>query len=183
MNILPKSSLPCLSLTSRFSGVYLDAHKISTASAPMPFGNSREESQRDSIPQPRVARNELPWEIRSVIFSTLKGLCRGLLRRVLLAGKIQPFQGWRHVASVTAKSGRVGCLLAPFLFTPALSLRERVNYGSRCLQPNTPGKLERWFKWLPLPKGEGWGEGEQVVRTTHRAGSLSGYQICCSQHE
>ena len=28
----------------------------------MPFGNSRTESQRDSGPKPRVARNELPWE-------------------------------------------------------------------------------------------------------------------------
>ena len=28
----------------------------------MPFGNSNEESQRDSGLQPRVARNELPWE-------------------------------------------------------------------------------------------------------------------------
>ena len=28
----------------------------------MPFGNSKGESQRDSGTQPRVARNELPWE-------------------------------------------------------------------------------------------------------------------------
>ena len=28
----------------------------------MPFGNSRVESQRDSGPKPKVARDELPWE-------------------------------------------------------------------------------------------------------------------------
>ena len=28
----------------------------------MPFGNSRDESQRDFGSKPRVARNELPWE-------------------------------------------------------------------------------------------------------------------------
>ena len=30
----------------------------------MPFGNSRDESRRDSGAKPRVARNELPWEKR-----------------------------------------------------------------------------------------------------------------------
>ena len=30
--------------------------------AAMPFGNSRDESQRDSAPKPRVASRELPWE-------------------------------------------------------------------------------------------------------------------------
>ena len=34
--------------------------------APMPFGNSRDESQRDSAPKPRVASRELPWEKRVV---------------------------------------------------------------------------------------------------------------------
>jgi len=32
----------------------------------MPFGNSRDESQRDSAPKPRVASRELPWEKRVV---------------------------------------------------------------------------------------------------------------------
>ena len=31
---------------------------------PLPFGNSRAESQRDSAPKPRVASRELPWEKR-----------------------------------------------------------------------------------------------------------------------
>ena len=35
---------------------------------------SRKESQRDSVTQPRVARNELPWEIVPTNSSTLKGL-------------------------------------------------------------------------------------------------------------
>src|SRR6266496_1526901 len=30
--------------------------------APMPFGNSEAESQKDSSAKPRVAKNELPWE-------------------------------------------------------------------------------------------------------------------------
>ena len=34
--------------------------------AAMPFGNSRDESQRDSAPKPRVASRELPWEKRVV---------------------------------------------------------------------------------------------------------------------
>ena len=32
----------------------------------MPFGNSRAESQRDSVPKPRVARGSHPWEKRVV---------------------------------------------------------------------------------------------------------------------
>jgi hypothetical protein len=32
------------------------------------------ESQRDSVTQPRVARNELPWVCQSRVGSTLKGL-------------------------------------------------------------------------------------------------------------
>ena len=39
----------------------------------MPFGNSFAESQGDSILQPRVARNELPW-VDVQTSSTLKGL-------------------------------------------------------------------------------------------------------------
>ena len=31
---------------------------------PLPFGNSSAESQRDSVPKPRVASRELPWEKR-----------------------------------------------------------------------------------------------------------------------
>jgi hypothetical protein len=31
----------------------------------MPFGNPNKESQRDSGAKPRVARNELPWELES----------------------------------------------------------------------------------------------------------------------
>ena len=33
------------------------------------------ESQRDSISQPKVARNELPWVAHPQIPTTLKGLC------------------------------------------------------------------------------------------------------------
>ena len=33
---------------------------------PLPFGNSSAESQRDSVPKPRVASRELPWEKRVV---------------------------------------------------------------------------------------------------------------------
>ena len=40
-----------------FQGILTTCPSIS-----LPFGNSRAESRRDSVPKPRVARHELPWE-------------------------------------------------------------------------------------------------------------------------
>ncbi len=52
----------------------------------------------------------------------------------------------------------------PFPLTPALSLREREN-GRQCVGESEPsGMFERWRRWLPLPEGEGRGEGERGSR-------------------
>jgi len=51
----------------------------------------------------------------------------------------------------------------PFPLTPALSLREREPLGPRsCEVGRLPVVVKRALA-LPLPKGEGWGEGEQSV--------------------
>ena len=52
-----------------------------------------EESQRDSVTQPRVARHELPWEQRPGTFSTPTGLRRP---RQWARSWMQPLQGWRN---------------------------------------------------------------------------------------
>ena len=51
------------------------------------------ESQRDSGPKPRVARNELPWVCNGGADSTLKGLWPFLFRRRTSRSAPQPFQG------------------------------------------------------------------------------------------
>jgi hypothetical protein len=47
--------------------------------------------------------------------------------------------------------------------TPALSLRERENCPQRLGKCAAPGVFERPPSCPPLPKGEGWGEGEPGV--------------------
>src|SRR5438034_4494519 len=46
----------------------------------MPFGNSRDESQRDSGAKPRVARHELPWVTGSGVINP-KGVAAGGARQ------------------------------------------------------------------------------------------------------
>src|SRR5258705_8717085 len=53
---------------------------------------------------------------------------------------------------------------APFPLTPALSPRERENRRLAIPRTGTLGFDERRYAWLPLPKGEGWGEGERILR-------------------
>jgi hypothetical protein len=48
--------------------------------------------------------------------------------------------------------------------TPALSLRERESHRQRVGKVRGLGKFERRSECLLLPKGEGWGEGEQRAR-------------------
>ena len=47
---------------------------------------------------------------------------------------------------------------APFPLTPALSPMERENCGSAFGLSAALGLVESGNDWLPLPKGEGWGE-------------------------
>jgi hypothetical protein len=51
-------------------------------------------------------------------------------------------------------------LVALFPLTPALSLGERENHRPLVRRPYASALLQRRPAWLPLPKGEGWGEGE-----------------------
>jgi hypothetical protein len=51
-----------------------------------------------------------------------------------------------------------------FPLTPALSLRERAYRSPRVRTPGGPGKLAKRHAALPLPQGEGRGEGEQNSR-------------------
>ena len=51
----------------------------------------------------------------------------------------------------------------PFPLTPALSPEERENARQRVGEAGALGMFERRSAWLPLPWGEGWGEGERAV--------------------
>jgi hypothetical protein len=51
----------------------------------------------------------------------------------------------------------------PFPLTPALSLRERENHLPCCKKREPFEFAQTRAKQLPLPQGEGWGEGEQSV--------------------
>jgi hypothetical protein len=63
----------------------------------------------------------------------------------------------RHVA----RSGRPGTL---FPLTPALSPGERENHRQRLRETGTRVNVKGLPSLLPLPKGEGWGEGEDDTR-------------------
>jgi hypothetical protein len=51
-----------------------------------------------------------------------------------------------------------------FLLTPSLSLRERGNQGQSLGTSWRASFTAALAAILPLPKGEGWGEGEETVR-------------------
>jgi hypothetical protein len=67
--------------------------------------------------------------------------------------------------TISGRAPDVGQEGAPFPLTPALSLWERVNPRQRCGGPDPHGLAAFRGVLLPLPKGEGWGEGEPDVRT------------------
>jgi len=52
-----------------------------------------------------------------------------------------------------------------FPLTPALSLGERENRRQLVRRIGAPGFIERRNALLPLPEGEGWGEGEAIARS------------------
>jgi hypothetical protein len=69
-----------------------------------------------------------------------------------------------------------------FPLTPALSLRERVKRSQSFDNSKRASLADAPATILPLPKGEGWGEGEQTVlpaialdltHTPHRWGGAS----------
>jgi hypothetical protein len=55
----------------------------------------------------------------------------------------------------------------PFPLTPALSPEERENARQRVGKSGASGMFERRSAHLPLPRGEGSGEGEQTVLEPH----------------
>jgi hypothetical protein len=65
------------------------------------------------------------------------------------------------------QSGTTGVL---FPLTPALSLRERENNRQRLRETGTQVNVKRLTPILPLPGGEGRGEGERCVGLTLRRG-------------
>ena len=73
----------------------------------------------------------------------------------------------RVVCTLHAPWNRVAAhATAPVAFplTPALSLGEREPRRSALEKPKRLGFVGRLAKVLPLPKGEGWGEGERTLR-------------------
>ncbi len=63
--------------------------------------------------------------------------------------------------SLPLESAHGGLSDAHFPLTPALSLRERVPRRQLFEEPVALGLFEGQDAVLPLPEGEGWGEGEQ----------------------
>jgi hypothetical protein len=72
------------------------------------------ESQRDSGPKPKVARNELPWVNVGQNFSNPNGVAA--FRRPIVT---QPRWGWRDLARVTQGSR----------FAPTLGWRTQSRWG------------------------------------------------------
>ena len=67
------------------------------------------------------------------------------------------------VIEETPQNAGNGCNSSdPFPLTPAL--RERADHRTRLERAETVRFFARWDAILPLPKGEGWGEGEATVR-------------------
>ena len=62
--------------------------------------------------------------------------------------------------SGSIESENPGVWRVRFPLTPALSLGERGNGAQRLLLPSAPWLTENWLTMLPLPGGEGRGEGE-----------------------
>jgi len=56
-----------------------------------------------------------------------------------------------------------------FPLTPALSLRERERHRSDSPQFDALRLFDRQVSILPLPEGEGWGEGEETVSLSDAA--------------
>ena len=56
-----------------------------------------------------------------------------------------------------------------FPLTPTLSPRERENLRQSVGESEAAGFVERRALVPPLPKGEGWGEGEGIVLLEHVA--------------
>jgi hypothetical protein len=70
--------------------------------------------------------------------------------------------------SMTNAQSQLGSLLlagGPFPLTPALSLWEREDRRQLVGKARRAGIIERRTQLLPLPKGEGWGEGKARVQT------------------
>ena len=105
----------------------------------MPFGNSNEESQRDSGLQPRVARNELPWE-SGPKYDNPNGVAarrwRGAATPLGLNIFMPPTQGSSFLATLGWRTQpRWGCRELPDAHLAAQDLSER-NY--RKAQPLDP---------------------------------------------
>jgi hypothetical protein len=69
-----------------------------------------------------------------------------------------------HVHEPVAEVGRRVSPGHPFPFTPALSLGERETHIPRADQPTLAEFAKARATNLPLPKGEGTGEGELAIR-------------------
>jgi len=66
-----------------------------------------------------------------------------------------------EIGEVAAESPGTADSDVSFPLTPSLSLREREDRRPRVQTPGAPGQRAKRDATLPLPKGEGWGEGEQ----------------------
>jgi hypothetical protein len=65
----------------------------------------------------------------------------------------------------------------PVPLTPALSRREREDSRQSAVNMDASGKVERRSAILPLPAGEGWGEGERELGTRKDLGFAIGSRI------
>ena len=78
--------------------------------------------------------------------------------------------------TVREATGRAGLKFRLFPLTPALSLGEREQQAARAEILSDLRIADRLAMILPLPKGEGWGEGKEHAHSTEQVRFRLGFR-------
>ena len=97
----------------------------------------REESQRDSGHQPRVARHELPWENKPTFSSTPTGLWRNGM-----TGRTQPCWGWGKITTCVTQGSLADSA------TLGWRTKRRWRFHLAGLKASLRTAWRRWAAWV-----------------------------------